>query len=83
MGNACATLMWINRKWMFTLKDGTAALDWGEGVAQALLSGEFVSYTADDYSHLLRDDEMSLLVSAGRVAGFNDQQAAICPWPSR
>jgi len=77
------THMWINRKWIFLLKDGNAALDWGEGKAQILLSGEFTRYSADDYSHLLQDDELIPLVEAGRIADFNTHQAAIVPWPSQ
>jgi hypothetical protein len=83
MGDANTTLMWINRKWFFMLNNGTAALDWGEDMAQELLSGEFICYTADDYGHILNDDELTPLVEAGRIASFTPQQAAIYAWPPR
>ena len=83
MGDPNTTIMWINRKWIFMLKDGTATLDWGEGMAQKLLSGEFTCYTPDEYSHVLRDEEMLPLIEAGRITSFNAQQVAIRAWPPR
>jgi len=83
MGDPKPTLLWINRKWFFRLNDGTAALDWGEDMAQVLSSGAFIRYAADQYSHLLDDDELASLVNTGRVASFNAHQAAIYAWPPR
>jgi hypothetical protein len=65
------------------LKDGTAALDWGEDMAQILLSGDFTCYTPDEYSHVLRDEDMLPLIEAGRIISFNADQAAIRAWPPR
>jgi hypothetical protein len=75
--------MWINRKWLFALTHGTPALDWGEGMAQELISGAFFCYAADEYGRLLSDAELSALMPSGRVAEFNAEQAAIYPWPSQ
>jgi hypothetical protein len=83
MGDPNTPLMWINRKWFFMLNNGTAALDWGEGMAQDLLSGEFIRYMPDEYSHLLGDDELASLVKTGRMASFTPQQAAVYAWPPR
>ncbi|GAB4580022.1 MAG: hypothetical protein Fur0022_27610 [Anaerolineales bacterium] len=75
--------MWINRTWIFALADGRPALDWGEGLAQHLLSGEFICYLPEEYGHLLDDDELTALVAVGRVAEFNATQVAISAWPPR
>lgn len=83
MGNTTRTIMWINRQWIFKLKDGTIALDWGEGMAQELLSGEFICYAPDEYGHVLLEEEFSSLLDAGRVSTFNREQAAIIAWPPR
>ncbi len=83
MGDPSTTLMWINRKWFFMLNDGTVALDWGEGMAQELLSGEFICYGPDEYGHVLTNDELKILVKTGRVASFTPNQAAIYAWPPR
>ena len=82
MGAASTTVMWINRNWFIMLKNGTAVLDWGEGMAQELSTGAFICYTADEYGRPLRDDELFALVQAGSVASFNPQQAALYAWPS-
>ncbi len=63
------------------LTNGTSALDWGDGMAQELLSGAFICYSADEYGHVLTHDELTSLVQAGRVASFTPNQAAIYAWP--
>lgn len=83
MGDATPTLMWINRKWVFALTNGILALDWGEGMAQDLITGAFICYTPEEYGHLLDEDELTTLISDGRVSQFNADQAAIYAWPSR
>lgn len=83
MGDPNTTLMWINRKWFFMLKDGTAALDWGEDMAQELSSGEFICYSAEDYSHPLSDEELDSLIKTGRIDSFTPEQAALYAWPPR
>lgn len=75
------TLMWINRIWIFTLADGTPAIDWGEGMAQELVSGKFV-YVPGTRGHALLDDELDALRAAGHIAQFTETQVALYAWAS-
>lgn len=83
MGALPSTPMWINRKWLFAPTHGTPALDWGEGMAQELISGVFFRCPPEEHDHLLSDAELTALIATGRVAEFNANQAAIFAWPSQ
>jgi len=74
------TKMAINRKWIFVLKNGTAVLDWGDGMAQELSSGKFLLYGPDDFSHQIMDEELESLKQAGRIASFDAQTVSIFAW---
>lgn len=83
MGASTPTLMWINRKWLFALTNGTPSLDWGEELAQELVSGVFFHCPLEEHGHLLSDAELTALIANGRLAEFNAEQAALYPWPSQ
>lgn len=83
MGEPSKTLMWINRKWFIMLTNGIPALDWGDGMAQELQTGEFVCYTTEEYGHILSNEELTTLVNLGQIASFTPNQAAIYAWPPR
>ncbi|NUM47258.1 MAG: hypothetical protein HUU38_21365 [Anaerolineales bacterium] len=83
MGTSPSIIMWINRQWVISLTNGTAALDWGEGMAQDLLSGEFLCYSAEEYGHTLRDEDLTALHASGRVASFTALQVGLYAWPPR
>lgn len=62
----------INRQWIVVLPDGTVAVDWGEGVAQDLLSGDFVPFDPSNLYHTVQNDELETLKRAGRVSSFDE-----------
>jgi hypothetical protein len=71
----------INRQWIYILKNGSPVVEWGEGLAQDMLSGEFLHPAEGDYSHAIRDDELEMLKRAGRVESYDAQQVYIYSLP--
>jgi hypothetical protein len=71
----------INRHQFFVLKDGTPVLEWDDDLLQDLLSGDFIQGSKKDYSHAIRDDELGMLVRAGRVEQFDERQVFIFSLP--
>ncbi len=67
----------INRKWFFVLRSGIYAMDWGEGLAQNLLSGEFIRYQISEQSHAISDAELEKLQEAGRISHFDMKRVYI------
>jgi hypothetical protein len=71
----------VDRQWISVLMDGRLVLDWGEGLVQDILSGDFVFVEKSEYSHPIRDDELDILVRAGRVERFDTRQVSIYSLP--
>lgn len=70
----------INRQWVCTLHDGTPIIDWGNGRAQDMFTGEFLDYDGN-FSHGITDNELYLLVRAGRVVEFDNTTVYINALP--
>jgi hypothetical protein len=60
----------VNRHWVIVLKDGTIAIDWGDGLYQDVRSGDFVVVFEKDISHHVLDVELDWLTRIGRVASY-------------
>ncbi len=75
----------IARQWVFVLKNGVIAIDWGDGLAQDLATGEFFRFEARDFSHVAYDAELDLLRRQGRILGYDQQQVYVgnLPEPPR
>jgi hypothetical protein len=71
----------INRQWIYTLKDGTMVVEWEEDLVQDLLSGDFLRPSENDFSHPIRDDELSMLLRAGRVDRFDTREVYVNSLP--
>lgn len=73
----------IDRQWIFVLRDGRPVLDWGDGLVQDLLNGEFVNFSKETISHPIQDDDLEMLKRAGRIERFNDRQVYVYSLPER
>jgi hypothetical protein len=73
----------IDRQWIYILRDGRTVLDWGDGLVQDLLNGEFVNFSKESISHPIQDDDLEMLKRAGRVERFNDRQVYVYSLPER
>ena len=61
----------INRPWIIVLNDGKIVIDWGDGVYQDILSGDFVSIREEEVSHHVLNQELDWLIKIGRVASYD------------
>ncbi len=71
----------INRQWIYILRNGTPVFDWGDGLAQDLMSGDFLDYEKNDISHPIQDNELEMLKRAGRVERFDAGQVYVFSMP--
>ena len=71
----------ISRQWVCMLNDGTPVIDWGDGRAQDIYSGDFMEFNEKDYSHPITDPELDMLVRAGRVEHYDSQNVYIYSLP--
>lgn len=63
----------VNRSWVSTLMDGTVVIDWGNGQATDILKGEIIPFEETNYSHPITEQQLDMLVRAGTVGGFDNQ----------
>lgn len=75
----------ISREWVCMMIDGVPVIDWGDGRAQDLYTGDFRPYKDAEYSHPITDQELDVLINAGRVADYDVQTVFVnnLPEPPR
>jgi len=73
----------INRQWIYMLKDGTSVIEWEEGLVQDLLSGDFLRPAKSEFSHPIRDDELDMLLRAGRVDRYDAREVYVNSMPEQ
>jgi hypothetical protein len=73
----------IDRQWIYVLEDGRPIIDWGDEIVQDIFSGDFFTIKRSASSHPIRDDELDLLVRAGRVERYNARHVYIFSMPER
>jgi hypothetical protein len=62
----------INRQWVMVLKDGNIVIDWGDNLYQDVRTGDFVAVSEKEFSHHILNEDLDLLVRAGRVATYTN-----------
>lgn len=60
----------INRQWVIVLKDGDIVIDWGDGLFQDVITGDFLPVLEKDVSHHILDEELDWLTRIGRVGSY-------------
>jgi hypothetical protein len=69
------------RHTIVVFRDGTPAVDWGNGSFQEILSGRFFSGSESAIGHTISNEELSQLRSLGHVLHFNDEFVYLPPLP--
>jgi hypothetical protein len=70
----------INRQWIVVLRNGSIIIDWGDGRAQDIHTGEFLRFDGE-YSHGITDQELEVLINAGRVFEYDRKDVYIAALP--
>jgi len=73
----------INRQWVFITRDGIIAIDWGNGTAQDIATGDFFAYRQEMYSHPADDLALEQLVRMGRAEKYDDNTLYVYALPER
>ncbi len=73
----------INRQWVFVTRDGIVAIDWGNGLAQDIATGDFFEYRQELYSHPASDLELEQLVRMGRAEKYDNNTLYVYALPER
>jgi hypothetical protein len=64
----------VGRAWVVILRNGAIAIDWGDGLFQDVMSGDFSKVTETQVSHRAQDAELDWLARAGLVSRYDAQQ---------
>ncbi len=71
----------IERSLICMLRDGTLVIDWGDGKAQDLMSGEFLAVKDKDFSHPATEADLNRLMHAGRLAAYDQAMVYLSALP--
>ena len=71
----------VNRSFVVILRNGIPAIDWGEGLFQDILSGDFIHCVEMDIDHTIQDEELDQLARTGRIYSYNTQTIYLYPLP--
>jgi hypothetical protein len=71
----------IPKEYMYVLKDGRFAVDWGDGQMQDVMSGEFIAFRESEIGHPMLDKELDLLITRGRVDSYDSRHVYLRPLP--
>lgn len=71
----------VNRNFVVILRNGIPAIDWGDGLFQDILSGDFLHCVEMDVDHTIQDEELDQLVWASRIRSYNSQVVYLYPLP--
>ena len=59
----------VHRQWVLVLHNGEIVVDWGDGWVQSVYSGEFMQIDQTQTSLSVQNDDLEMLVRAGREVG--------------
>ncbi len=61
----------VARSWVVMMRDGFAALDWGNGLYLDLVRGQFFNASEQEVSHRASDADLDWLVRLGCIEGYD------------
>jgi hypothetical protein len=61
----------VGRNWIVMMHNGVAAIDWGSGLFQDVISGEFFNALEAAVSHRASDADLDWLQHIGRVDNYD------------
>lgn len=62
----------VGRNWIVLMQNGVTAIDWGGGMFQDAVSGEFFKAVESNVSHRASNADLDWLEHIGRVDDYND-----------
>ena len=62
----------VGRNWIVMMVSGAAAIDWGGGLFQDAISGDFFKAAEKDVSHRAGNTDLDWLIHIGRVDDYDD-----------
>ena len=71
----------VNRNFVVMMKDGVPAIDWGDGLFQDILTGDFFDRQDKDVDHTIQDKELDPLVFARRIYSYDAATIYLFPLP--
>lgn len=73
----------VNRQWVLVLRSGQVVIDWGDDLFQDVHEGDFLQCKEEDISHGVLDDELEILIRAGRVGHYDSKEIFFFKLPER
>jgi len=61
----------IGRNWVVIMRSGAVAIDWGDGLFQDAISGDFFNAVESEVSHRSNDSDLDWLKHVGRVDDYD------------
>ena len=71
----------INRNWVVILQNGTTVIDWGDGLFQDILSGDFLHGKEAEISHTILDNELEQMKRLNQIFQYDSKFVYIHPLP--
>jgi hypothetical protein len=73
----------VGRPWIVVLRTGIIAIDWGDGLFQDAISGDFLHANESQVSHRAQNADLDWLKQVGRVDCYDTQQVYFISLPER
>jgi hypothetical protein len=73
----------VNRQWIVITRDGTFVIDWGDGLFQDLIGGDFIKVSEADISHHPSESELDWLMHIDRVSFYDSKMVYIPERPQK
>ena len=71
----------VNRNFVVMLKNGIPAIDWGDGLFQDILTGDFLNCQEKDVDHTIQDIELDSLIFSRRIYSYDASTIYLFPLP--
>ncbi len=73
----------VQRSLIFILKSGETVVDWGDGRAMDIHTGEFIDFDESDFGGAVLDMDLDTLQNNGLVESYDDQVVYLQSLPQR
>ena len=73
--------MIVNRSCILVMPDGHTVVDWGDGRAQDLDTGNFFELSSDMTCYSVSEDDLAFLVKTGRILKYDHLNVHLASLP--
>jgi len=71
----------INRHWVVVLRNASTVIDWGDGLFQDILTGDFSHGTEAEISHTILDNELEQMKRMNQIFHYDANFVYVHPLP--